>query len=631
VKISKTKFFNYIRCDRYVALEETTYLGDKAVISFDESLEDLYTQELEDKKKDLIQSLHDNLDYDESDFEEDNTFDPLSKDDGAELIRLLQPQYELIEQMAATKVKTLFGGQVISDRNTFQQKYIETEIEGFHFFAFLDAYQEDNQMSRIIETKASTSSKFINLGYKVSKEHISIFDVDELGIYRLKGELGIDVDEKKYQHHRKKLMMKYEATGKYVYDLAYQRFINEHSNKNNKPKAYFLAVLNHQYVYDGKKDDSKNPIYNPMDIITLIDLTQVTKDLQPEISNEIQKINSRLNMMQATPVHMGKHCQKDHATRECPFINICLSEKKVPQNNSLFAYRNYGKGFKEDSRDKETPPHDVYDLVEEGITGILDIPREWLSKVQQIQYDVIKSGKPYIEKEMISEGIKTLKYPLYHLDFESFASPLPRYIGEKPYQQSLFQFSLHIEHESQVVEKDSNYFYIALDHEDHREALIKKMIEYIPINQGNVIVYNKGFESGRIKELIQLFPQYEKHLTSIRNRIFDLLYLVRGNKNLYEQLGFSKKQRETLVYYDENFQRSYSIKQVLPVFVPELNYKKLEEVQNGQQAQIAYYNMPHLDEKERKITYRNMLEYCKQDTWAMVAILDKLRFICRTK
>jgi hypothetical protein len=631
LKISKTKFFNYIRCNRYVALEEITYQRDKAVVSFDESLEDLYTQELEEKKMDLLRSLFDNLSYEESDFEEDNDFDPLLDNEGTELIRLLQPQYEMIEQMTAIKVKELFGGTIISDRNTFQQKYIETEIDGFHFFAFLDTFQEDNQISRIIETKASTSNKFVSKGYTVNKEKVSIFSEDSNGIYRLKGELGIDVDEEKYKKQKEKLLDKFDGAGKYVYDLAYQRFIDEQSNKSNKQKVYYLAVLNHQYIYDGKKDNSGRPIYNPMEIISLIDLTQITKDLQPIIRDEVNRIINRLNMMQAAPVPMGKHCQKDKATRECPFIDICLNDKKVPKKNSLFTYRNYSRGFSENRYIKKSPKHDVYDLIDEGITNLLDIPREWLSEIQKIQYDVIGSGQPHIEKEMIKEGIKSLKYPLYHLDFESFASPLPRYVGEKPYQQSLFQFSLHIEHKNEVIDKDDNFYYLAQDHEDHREDLVKKMIEYIPMNEGNIIVYNKGFESGRINELIQLFPQYENHLSSIRERIFDLLYLIRAGDKFYEQLGFSNEQRKTLIYYDENFQRSYSIKQVLPVFVPELSYKNLEEVQNGQQAQIAYYKMPHLADSERVKTYNNMLEYCKQDTWAMLLILEKLRVISEIK
>ncbi len=627
MKISKTKFFEYVRCNRYPALEEITYQRDKAVISFDESLEDLYTQEIKLKKKELLESLYENLDYSEQDFEEDQEFDPLSDDESTKLINLLQPQYDLIEEMSAKKVKTLFDGQVIHEKDTFRQKYIQTEMDGFVFFAFLDTFQEDEKVVRIIETKASTSNKFYKLGYKDKGEHISIFKEQENGILKLKQELQIDVNEEKYQKNIQKMFNKYDDVGKYVYDLAYQRYVLENSKQTSKELEYYLAVLNRNFVFNGQLDKDSKPIYDPNEIMTLIDLTSVTGMLQPIIKEEIKTIINRLNTMQAQPVPIGKHCQKDKAHRECPFLSVCLKDKHVPEKNSLFVYRNSHHGFTENRAVKNSPKHDIYDLINEGMTESLDIPREWLSKKQQIQYDVINTKIPHIEKDMIKKGIEKLKYPLYHLDFESFASPLPRYKGEKPYQQSLFQFSLHIEHKHQMIDKNDNISFLADDHKDHREELVKKLIDAIPMDNGNVIVYNKGFESGRISELIELFPQYEKHLSDIKRRIFDLLYLVRGNEDFYKDLDFDKDRIDTLVFYDESLQRSYSIKQVLPIFVPELDYKKLKEVQNGQQAQIAYFLIPYQTESERLKTYYNMLEYCKQDTWAMVKILSKLRKI----
>jgi hypothetical protein len=620
MKISKTRFFDYIRCHRYVALEESVYQRDKAVISFDESLEDLYTEELKSKKQELLNSLYEQFNFDESDFDEDADFDPLSTSDQETLFQYLQPQYEQIEQMSAVKVKSLFGGNVIFDKDTFKQKYVETEMDGFTFFAFLDAFQEDDQAMRIIETKASTSNKFFNIGYKVSGEHISVFHEQEHGIFKLKHELNIEVDDKKYNQQLEHLMDKYHGAGKYVYDLAYQRFILEHFNQSRKHKSYYLAVLNHNYIHDGQIDGNGDPLYDPLKMIVLIDLTEITGKLQPIIKDELNQIIFRLNHMQAQPVPLGKHCQKDKPNKECPFLGICLKDKQVPEKNSLFVYRNSHNAFVENRKDNHSPKHALYDLINEGMVKALEIPRSWLTPKQQVQYDVIDTKKPHIETEMIKAGIKTLKYPLYYLDFESFASPLPRYKGEKPYQQSLFQFSLHIEHENQPMDKDDNYYYLADDHSDHREKLVKALIEYIPMDEGHVIVYNKGFESGRIKELIQLFPEHAKHLEHIKRRIFDLLYLVRGNDDFYEMLGFDKEKRNTLVYYDGAFQRSYSIKQVLPVFAPEMNYKMLDEVQNGQQAQITYYLMQHQNANQKTRSYSNMLEYCKLDTWAMVEI-----------
>lgn len=625
MKISKTRFFNYIRCHRYVALEDLAYNRHRAVLSFDESLEDLYTQELEDKKHELLHHLYENMHYSESDFEDDQDFDPLKDDENNTLFRLLQPQYEQIEQMSAEKVHQLFGGMVTFSQDTYRQKYIEKEVDGFYFFAFVDAYQEDDKTVRIVETKASTTKKFIDLGFRKNKMFQSIFSQNELGIYKLRDELKEGEDREQFMNQFNKLLNKYDGIGRYVYDLAYQRYIHEHNYQRSKKKEYYLALLNHEYMYNGERSQDGSLIYHAKDIIRLIDLTDVTRKLIPIIDDEVKQIILRLNQMQASPVPLGIHCQKEKSARECPFIKVCFGDKGVPDKNSLFVYRNIHLPFVENRSSKEPIKYSVYDLINEGTVHALDISYDWLSTIQKMQYDVIESKKPYINKNKIKAGIQSLKYPLYHLDFESFASPLPRYKGEKPYQQSLFQFSLHVEYQDQRPIKDHNFYYLAEDHDDHRERLVKKLVEYIPMNGGHVIVYNKGFESGRIKELIQLFPQYKEPLKDIQRRIFDLLHLVRGNKEFYESLGFGKEKDGLPVYYHEDFQRSFSIKKVLPVFVPALNYNNLEEVHNGQEAQIAYYQMPYLDQDLRARTYFNMLEYCKQDTWAMVEILEYLR------
>ncbi len=623
MKISKTKYFNYIRCHRYVALEELTYQRNQAIISFDESLEDLYTQELKDKQDELLHNLYESMHYSEHDFEEDVDFDPLQDDTKNALFRLLQPQYEQIEKLSAEKVQHVFGGSVIYSKETYQQKYIKKEVDGFHFFAFVDAYQEDQETVRIIETKASTSKKFANLGYKKDGEQFLIFTEDEHGIYHLNKALNDPADQEKFTTQYQKLLDKYDSLGRYVYDIAYQRYLDEYQKLGNKQRRYYLALLNHNFIYDGKKSIDGSAIYSADQIIRLIDLTEVTHDLLPIIDDEIKQIINRLNQMQASPVPVGVYCQKGKAARECPFLSVCLKDKGVPEKNSLFVYRNTQYPFVENRDRKNKMQHPIYDLINEGIVHALEVPRDWLSHVQKMQFDAIQTETPYIQFEKIRKGIQSLKYPLYHLDFESFSSPLPRYAGEKAYQQSLFQFSLHIEHKDQKVDKDKNFYYLADSHEDPREKLVQKLIECIPMDGGHVVVYNKSFESGRIKELIQLFPKYEKHLQNIQERIFDLLYLVRGNKEFYEELGFGKEKEALPVYYDQAFQRSYSIKQVLPVLVPELDYKNLEEVQNGQQAQIAYYQLPFMTEEDQKTTIFNMLEYCKHDTWAMVEILRR--------
>ena len=205
-----------------------------------------------------------------------------------------------------------------------------------------------------------------------------------------------------------------------------------------------------------------------------------------------------------------------------------------------------------------------------------------------------------------------------------FPCPLPRFKGEKPYSQSLFQYSIHIEHEPGVCDKDKdNYSFISTVHQDERELLIKNMLDVIKDDGGSILVYNQSFEKTRLKEMAEVFPQFSKRLLEMNERVFDLMHLLRGNKKLYEALGFDTAEAAMFNYYHEDLNGSYSIKKVLPIF-SELTYKDME-IGNGTDALVTYAKFPHMEKDEFEVMYQHLLEYCKQDTWAMVKILDELR------
>jgi hypothetical protein len=324
--------------------------------------------------------------------------------------------------------------------------------------------------------------------------------------------------------------------------------------------------------------------------------------------------------MNANPVALGPHCQRKD-TRQCLFYPICY--KDIPEKNSIFTYMQNHVGF----QDEQGVKHDRFDLINEGIVSAFDIPREWLKRENNhIQRQVMDSGEPYYHHTKIRAGIQSLKYPIYHLDFETFPCPLPRFKGEVPYAQSLFQFSIHIEHEPGVCDKDQdNVSYIASTHDDLREDLVKHMLDVIKPDGGSIMVYNQSFEQTRLKEMANIFPKYRERLLDMVDRLFDLMYLLRGNKKLFAALGFSEEEGKLINFYHNDLNGSFSIKKVLPLF-SHLTYKGMP-IANGTQALVAYAKFPMMEKETFQKTYQDLLEYCKQDTWAMVEILDSLRKI----
>ena len=78
--------------------------------------------------------------------------------------------------------------------------------------------------------------------------------------------------------------------------------------------------------------------------------------------------------------------------------------------------------------------------------------------------------------------------------------------------------------------------------------------------------------------------------------------------------------------YHPAFAGSFSLKAVLPALVPEMSYGGME-IANGQDAGLAWESLVRggLSEAERQQKRKELLDYCGQDTMAMVRLLEKLK------
>ena len=74
------------------------------------------------------------------------------------------------------------------------------------------------------------------------------------------------------------------------------------------------------------------------------------------------------------------------------------------------------------------------------------------------------------------------------------------------------------------------------------------------------------------------------------------------------------------------FGGSFSLKAVLPALLPHMSYEGME-VAEGSEAGIAYEKLVHghLGPSERQLLRDALLAYCRQDTLAMVKLLEHLR------
>jgi len=322
-------------------------------------------------------------------------------------------------------------------------------------------------------------------------------------------------------------------------------------------------------------------------------------------------VESYLDELDITPYNIGKYCEKKKTTI-CPYYDTCFSH--IPKKDSVFSYMLPNFAF------KDTSP---FELINKGIVKFEDVPLPLLTKPTNIiQRECFDEKKVYSNIKKITDGLNCLEFPIYHLDFESFPSPLPRFRGEKPYTQSVFQYSLHIQEDYFTSSIDQAHYEFLADNNDCRFDLITKLIKELDTN-GTILVWNKSFEIGRLQEFAIIFPDLKDQLYAIINRIFDLQHIVKTNTKLYQSLGYPLEDAKLYNYYHYDQNGSFSIKYVLPVF-SKLSYKGMA-VSNGMAAVVAYISLAKLSEKEIETTRQDLLDYCKQDTWAMVEILDGLK------
>jgi hypothetical protein len=220
------------------------------------------------------------------------------------------------------------------------------------------------------------------------------------------------------------------------------------------------------------------------------------------------------------------------------------------------------------------------------------------------------AGKPLVDHEAIKEAFKELVFPLYFFDYEGYSSAIPRFSGFGAYEQVPFQYSLHILHEDGEIEHKE--FLITEPTKDLTLPLVGQMRKDFD-DKGSVISWYKSYESQRNNKLAELHPEHADFLEGMNDRMFDLMTI------------FSKN-----MYVDAKFKGRASIKNVLPVLVPELTYKALN-IQKGDQAVERWEKMidPNTSQKEKNQIAKDLLEYCKLDTLAMVRIYEFLKKVVK--
>lgn len=417
-------------------------------------------------------------------------------------------------------------------------------------------------------TKTLLNDHIVNI-YEASFNFEKIFVA--IDILHLNNDGSIDIYEVKSSTDVKDV---------YLHDASIQYYVLK--NLGYEIKSVNIIHINNQYVREETLEIEK--------LFSIVNVTSEVLELQHNIPSYLKDFERVLSNKDNEPnTDIGFHCNHPY---ECDAKAYCWGH--IPSYSVFNISR-----LRADQK---------FLMYQDGIIDFKDIEDiSSFSTAQQVQIKSEIEQKEIINKDAVQEFLDGLKYPIYHLDFETFQQAIPKWKGLRPFLQIPFQYSLHIQHENDEIR---HLDFLAKEGLDPRYELAKSLIKDIP-KDVTVLAYNMGFEKGVIRKLAEQFSEFSEHLLSIHDNIQDLMTV------------FASKD-----YYTPAMKGSYSIKKVFPALVPEMAqaYKELDGIQNGGDAMQTFAILDTIEDKnEVKRLREALLAYCHLDTLAMVKILEKLK------
>ncbi|MGE0473602.1 MAG: DUF2779 domain-containing protein [Nitrospirales bacterium] len=353
-------------------------------------------------------------------------------------------------------------------------------------------------------------------------------------------------------------------------DLAIQMTVLEKGGL--QIEACALMHLNTQYAFQGEG-------LNLAEMFSLVNMTQEVTRRQAVLLPELEDMWAVLNAPTPPDIAPDVHC---HMPYECPFWAHCTKDKP-----SRWVFYLPGSSKLQKA------------LMEEGIETIDEIPDHYeLTDVQRR----VKNDVEWISP-LLRARLESVRYPVHHLDFETFMPAIPLFPQTRPYRPIPFQWSNHIEYPDGTV---VHHQYLCTDGRDPREEVALSLLESVG-ESGTICVYSE-YERYLLLALGDWLPNLKPALLKVIRRLWDLLSVIQQQ------------------YYHPDFKGSFSIKTVLPALVPELAYDDLE-IQNGAVASVMYRRMvtEESDLIERARIAQELEAYCERDTRAMVELRRVLK------
>lgn len=323
------------------------------------------------------------------------------------------------------------------------------------------------------------------------------------------------------------------------------------------------------------------------DLSNLFIREDITERVQPLERGIAAEAAAQHVMLQGTlpDKDTGEHCS---LPQRCPFWNRCWTSQSPYDLSTV-----YRAGKK------------LQQWAEQGWRSILDLPPDLpLIPIASRQVAAVRTGQMQVATGLAS-ALGIFIGPLAFLDFETVSPPVPRWPGCGPYSPVPVQFSCHLE---DGAGHHRHFEWLANGAEDPRLEFTRFLVEACA-GASTIVSYNAAFEADCLRRLAEALPDLAPELIDVEQRLVDLLPVVRDH------------------VYHPSFEGSFSLKQVLPALVSDMQSDGMGVVEGrgaSRELMQLLFGEP-LDAQERSVIRESLLAYCKRDTWGMVRLLHRLR------
>ncbi|MBL8086595.1 MAG: DUF2779 domain-containing protein [Chthonomonas sp.] len=339
-----------------------------------------------------------------------------------------------------------------------------------------------------------------------------------------------------------------------------------------------LLMFDKAYVYPGGE-------HRLEDLFVRVDVTGLAEERGPELWDRSDEVLDILADAEMPAAELKPAC------KECDFREHCVGE--IPIDSILFLPGLTASKFKR-----------FQDCGKSSITQLSEVE---VTPTQKLAWGVFQTGEGF-NSPNLTRRLAEIEYPAVCVDFEAAKWAIPRLQNTRPNQQVSVQFSAHRLDSEDAIPVHSEFLW--REPGDPREPFASALLAAVEGSKTRV-VYNLTFERSQIQDLARdhvagasaLLPYFE-------SGVVDLLAIVRE------------------CIYRPGFRGNVRLKTVIGTLIPELGYGDLE-IRDGGTAQAMYAELmlPETPPEVADDIAANLLEYCKRDTEALIALIRELQRI----